>query len=434
MSRISIKKAKEQKTGQVSIAGFVQNLRLHKNIAFIDLRDESAVMQLVLEETNLDFSEIKKITLESVIAVSGTLKEKPSKKNEEIGGADYELLVNSLEIYSLASENLAISVLNKADNEAGVEARFNYRWLDLRQKDKQLIFKVWTILEAAFRAELIERNFTQIHSPCFMSTASESGAEVFKVKYFDREAYLAQSPQFYKQMAMASGFEKVFSFGPVFRAEPSFTSRHLTEFIGWDFELSYINSHFDIMKLEEEVISKSFAKLKEELDLDIDVPKLPFPKISIKEAKEKLAKKNINSEKDDDLSPEEERGISKIVKEEFDSDFVFITDYPVSARPFYHMRYKDKPELTKSFDLLYKGIEITTGSQREHRLDILEKQAKEKGINISEIKNYLDFFRYGCPPHGGVGIGPARIIMKLLNYENVKEVCFLPRDVRRLTP
>ena len=434
MSRITIKKAKEQKTGQVSIAGFVQNLRLHKNIAFIDLRDESAVMQLVLEETNLDFSEVKKITLESVIAVSGTLKEKPSKKNEEKGEADYELLVNSLEIYSLASENLAISVLNKADNEAGVEARFNYRWLDLRQKDKQLIFKVWTILEAAFRTELIERNFTQIHSPCFMSTASESGAEVFKVKYFDREAYLAQSPQFYKQMAMASGFEKVFSFGPVFRAEPSFTSRHLTEFIGWDFELSYINSHFDIMKLEEEVISKSFAKLKQELDLDINVPKLPFPKISIKEAKEKLAKKNIDSEKDDDLSPEEERGISKIVKEELDSDFVFITDYPISARPFYHMRYEDKPNLTKSFDLLYKGIEITTGSQREHRLDILEKQAKEKGIDISEIKNYLDFFRYGCPPHGGVGIGPARIIMKLLNYDNVKEVCFLPRDVRRLTP
>jgi len=232
MSRLLIKQAKQQSTGQVSLAGFVNNLRQHKGVTFIDLRDVSGLMQLVIEEKNSDYSKLKNLSLESVIAVKGSLQEKPSRNNEE---KDYELLVENLEVLSLAEENLPISVLNKVDNEARPELRFNYRWLDLRQADKQLIFKVWTKLEEGFRRALIDLDFTQIYTPSLMNTASESGSEVFMVKYFDRQAYLAQSPQFYKQMAMAAGLERVFSFGPVFRAEPSFTNRHLTEFTGWDF-------------------------------------------------------------------------------------------------------------------------------------------------------------------------------------------------------
>lgn len=434
MLRILIKQAKKQGKGEVKLAGFVYNLRLHKGLAFIDLRDKSDLMQLVVEEKCLDFKKINNLTLESVIEVVGNLQVKPAKKNEKSSEPDFELLVSKLNILSLADENLPISVLNKVDNEARSELRFNYRWLDLRHTEKQLIFKVWTKLEEAFRQELIKLDFTQLYTPSFMSTASEGGSEVFTVNYFERKAFLAQSPQFYKQMAMAAGFEKVFSFGPVFRAEPSFTNRHLTEFTGWDFEIAYINSHEEIMALEEEIIKNCFVKLKNDLNLNIDIPNLPFPRLTLKEAKEKIAFLNIDSEKDYDLNPEEERELCRLIKEEIGHDFLFITDYPIMARPFYHMRHEDKPSLTKSFDLLYKGIEVTTGAQREHRLPILEKQAKEKEVSLEEIADYLNFFRYGCPPHGGVGIGPARLVMKLLNYENIKEVCYLPRDVKRLKP
>jgi nondiscriminating aspartyl-tRNA synthetase len=434
MSKLSILEAKKQAKGEVLVAGFVHNLRLHKGVAFLDLRDRSAIMQLVIEEKCPDFSKLSELSLESVISVAGTLQEKPRKKNQPEAEADYELLVNSLELLSKAQENLPFSVLKKINNEAGSDLRFNYRWLDLRSFEKQLIFKVWTKLEEAFRQEFSKLDFIQIYSPSLMNTASEGGAEFFKVKYFERSAYLAQSPQFYKQMAMAAGLEKVFTFGPVFRAEASFTNRHLTEFTGWDFELSYIKSHIEVMEIEEKIINQAFLYVKEKLNLDIEVPDLPFPKLSMKEAKEKLKKRGISSEKAYDLSPEEERALSQLIKEEKGHDFVFITDYPIEARPFYHMRYEDNPQLTMSFDLLYKGIEITTGSMREHRLDYLKKQAIEKGVSLDDISEYLKFFSYGCPPHGGVGIGPARIIMKLLGYDNIKEVCYLPRDVKRLIP
>ncbi len=267
-----------------------------------------------------------------------------------------------------------------------------------------------------------------------MNTASESGAEVFSVQYFDRQAFLAQSPQFYKQMAMAAGFERVFLVGPVYRAEPSFTTRHMTEFTGWDFEMSYIDSHHDVMDMEEKALVAGFAQLKKELNLDLDLPKTPFPRLTLKEVKSKLAKVNVPSDKSDDLSPLEEREISRLIKAETGSDFLFVIDYPITSRPFYHMRHETNSQLTKSFDLLYKGVEVTTGAQREHRYDILLDQAKEKNMPLKSLENYLNFFKYGCPPHGGVGLGPGRLVMKLLDLPSVKEATFLPRDVRRLTP
>ncbi|MDX9779336.1 MAG: aspartate--tRNA(Asn) ligase [Patescibacteria group bacterium] len=434
MSRISINQAKLQAEGSVEIAGFVHNMRLMKGLAFIDLRDVSGNMQLVVEEKSGEaFNLANTLSLESVISVKGELKEKPAKKGDDAGVKDFELLVTHLEILSLADPNLPIPVLNKIDNEANLENRFDWRWLDLRRSEHRLVFEIWTKLEAGFRAQLLEDGFMQIYTPSFMNTASETGADVFRVKYFDREAYLSQSPQFFKQMAIASGFEKVFMTGPVFRAEASYTSRHVTEFTGWDFEFSYINSHEEIMAQEERALVAAFKKVQE-IKTEIEVPSMPFPRISLKEAKDKLKAAGVSSEKEDDLSPEEEREICRLIKEEQGHDFVFITDYPISVRPFYHMRHEDNPQLTKSFDLLYRGIEVTTGAQREHRLDVLEKQALEKGMNLKELEDYLNFFRYGCPPHGGVGIGPARLIMKIAGLDNVKEACFLPRDVKRLRP
>jgi len=432
MPRISIAEAKKQGSGEVIVAGFVRNLRIHKGLVFVDLHDVSSNMQIVFVAADLDsdaFSLAEKLNLESVIEVSGLLQPKPAKKGEEDAGPDYELAAKSVSLISLSAEELPIPVLAKADNEAHLDNRFDWRWLDLRRPESMTIFKVWTKLEEGFREYFQANKFIQINTPSFMSTSSESGSEVFEVKYFDRKAYLAQSPQFYKQMAMAAGFEKVFCFGPVFRAEPSFTTRHVTEFTGWDFEVSYIDSHADLMDIEEGLLVAGFQRIKDDLGLDIEIPARPFPRLTMAEAKEKLATKGIKSEKDWDFSTEEEKELGLIVKAEMNHDFVFVTDYPIAARPFYHMRQGENNSLTKSFDLIYRGLEITTGAQREHRLDVLEKQALEKGMSLEELKDYLNFFRYGCPNHGGAGIGPARIVMKLLNLDNIKEACFLPRDV-----
>lgn len=434
MSRILIAAAKEQGQGEVNLAGWARNIRLHKGIIFIDLCDISGTMQVVFTADNPGYELASQLTLESVIEVQGSLQEKPAKKGAQETKTDYELLGSNLKLISLAGENLPIPVLTKADNEANLDNRLDWRWLDLRQKDHQLIFQAWSKMEEGAREYFKANNFIQIYTPCLMNTFSETGSEVFEVKYFDKAAYLSQSPQFYKQMAMAAGLEKVFMVGPVFRAEPSFTTRHVTEFTGWDFEVSFIDSHFDIMSIEEDMLIAGFQKIKDSILPELEVPTKPFPKITLKEAKVKLQAAGIKSEKDFDFSTEEEKVLGEIIKQDSGHDFVFVTDYPIAARPFYHMRHEDDQNLTKSFDLLYRGLEITTGSQREHRIEILEKQALEKGMNLEELKDYLNFFRYGCPSHAGVGIGPARIIMKMLGLGSVKEACFLPRDVKRLTP
>lgn len=433
---MSILSAKKQAQGSVKVVGFVHNLRLKKELAFVDLRDITGIIQLVFEKSVAPeaFAVAENLNLESYISVTGDLKEKPAKKGEEDAPKDYELSVTEATLISKSAEQLPIPVLQKIENEASLDLRLDNRWLDLRKPEHRLIFQVWTMLEAGCRDYFLNNNFIQIYTPSFMGTASETGAEVFEVKYFDRKAYLAQSPQFYKQMAMASGFEKVFTFGTVFRAEQSFTTRHVTEFTGWDFEIANISSHEEVMDTEEAMLVSGFSRLKAANLIDVEVPSQPFPRWTFKIVKEKLAAAGVASEKDHDLSPEEEREISRLVKEETGSDFVFVTDYPIEARPFYHMRHEDNQNLTKSFDLLYRGVEITTGAQREHRVEILEKQALEKGMNLDELHDYLNFFRYGCPAHGGVGIGPARIIMKLLDLGSVKEACFLPRDVKRLNP
>jgi aspartyl-tRNA synthetase len=289
---------------------------------------------------------------------------------------------------------------------------------------------------------LIEKGFMEIHSPKITITATESGAELFEIKYFDRKAYLAQSPQLYKQMAMAAGFEKVFEVGPVFRANPSFTSRHDTEFTMFDIEMSFIESHEDLLQLEEQMMvyifkqikEKHGAEIKELFGQEIEVPTLPFPRITLREAKEIMKKIGIPNERGDDLSPEEERAIADYVKKEYNHDFVFIHKWPAAVRAFYSQRLEEDPTLTKSFDLLYRGLEVTSGAQREHRADVLAQQIKDQGLNVDTFKSYIDFFRYGCPPHGGFAPGPSRIIMKILGLDNVREVTYLYRGVNRLTP
>ncbi|MBP9670268.1 aspartate--tRNA(Asn) ligase [Candidatus Woesebacteria bacterium] len=426
--RISISELKTKIGETVTVAGFVHAVRNQGKIAFLRLRDESGTVQVVSGTWNADvFAVIKDLSLESVVEIEGLVKEsKQVPEGFEIDGLKATVL-------SVSEAQLPIPVVTeKGADDVDVTNRFDWRWLDLRKSESHKIFKVWTVLEQGVREYFAKENFTQLYSPAFMSAASESGAEVFEVKYFETKAYLAQSPQFYKQMAMASGFEKIFMMGPVFRAELSFTTRHMTEFTGWDFEFAYIKSHHDIMDREEAMLKSGFAKLKEAGLIEEEI-KVPMVRISLAEAKEKLKAAGITSEKAGDLSPDEERGICKIIKEETGSDFVFVTDYPPATRAFYHMR-DEATGLTKSFDLLYKGVEITTGAQREHRPEILIKQAEEKGLTKESLADYLNFFRFGCPPHGGVGIGPGRIVAQILDLASVKEATYLPRDVKRLRP
>jgi aspartyl-tRNA synthetase len=414
----------------VTICGFVNTVRNQGGIKFILLRDHTGYLQnVVLKSNTAAFELTGNLTNESVIKITGLLKE------ERQAPTGFEVLVEEIEVLSSSEAELPIPVnQDKIENETEVAKRFDYRWLDLRDPEKLKIFKVWTSLEEGFRKVYREHNFIQIYTPTLVGAATEGGTEVFEVKYFDKKAYLSQSPQFYKQMAMASGFDRVFISNPMFRAEPSFTTRHLTEFTMWDFEMSYIDSHYDIMDFEEKLLVSGLKQINDDLSLDLDLPVSPFPRIKFEEAKKILKSRGITSDKDGDMSPEEEREICKYTKETYNSDFVFITDYYYSERPFYSKKHEDNAKFSKTFDLLYKGIEITSGAQREHRADVLEAQIKEKGLNSEDFADYISFFKFGCPPHGGAGIGPGRIVMQILNLPSVKEATYLTRDVKRLTP
>jgi len=443
MSRFLINETAKHIGEKVKVQGWVNVRRAHGKILFIDLRDISGVLQVVFVPSNKEVYDLaQNLRPEWVVEIVGQIVKRPENMvNEKIETGQVEMSAETLVVLSEA-ETPPIPVGEENVEEVEIDKRMDWRWLDLRKPKNALIFKVWTHMEQAFREFWISNNYIEVHSPKLIATASESGSEVFEVKYFDKKAYLAQSPQFYKQMAMASGFEKVFEVGPVFRAEPSFTSRHATEFTGYDAEISFIKDHYDIMDEEERMIAYGLQKIKgiygEEIkkmfDRDVVVPSVPFPRVSIKEAKEILATRGVVSEREGDLSPEEERGLSEYIKEKYNHEFVFVTEYPVTVRPFYHMHDEKDPTITKSFDLLWNGLEITTGAQREHRYDVLIKQAKEKKMNVKKLQFYLDFFKYGCPPHGGYGMGPNRMIMKLFGLDNVRDAMFIYRGVKRLTP
>lgn len=438
MERTCIEKISEYIGKPVVIAGFAQTIRDQGSIAFILVRDRTGTVQAVVPKHRTEaLAAAKALGHESVVQIRGTAK----REAQAPGGIEVE--AEEISVLSHADPELPIPIMEKgSQSEADQSLRMDWRWIDLRKPKNTLVFRAWTAMEAAFREYWVSSGYVEIHSPKLISAASESGAEVFEVKYFDRKAYLAQSPQFYKQMAMAAGLEKVFEVGPVFRAEPSFTSRHATEFTGYDSEISYISSHEDVIRELERIIPFVLGKVKDALGEEIrdmfgrevPVPSVPFPRISMAEAKKILGDMGVPSEKEGDLSPEEERRICEHAKESLGSEFVFITGYPVSVRPFYHMREQQNPALTKSFDLLWNGIEVVTGAQREHRYDVLVAQAEEKGMRIESLQFYLDFFKYGCPPHGGFGMGANRMLMKLLGLESIREASFVYRSVKRLTP
>jgi len=375
---------------------------------------------------------VSSLTAESAVSITGTVV-----ANDKVKLGGIELQLESLTIANLAEAPLPVQP------DSALDIQIDQRHLSLRRPGDQLIMRVQTTMERAMRVFWEIEGFTEIHSPKLISTASESGSELFSLPYFnDQTAYLAQSPQFYKQMGIAGALDRVFEIGPVFRANPSFTSRHDTEFTSVDMELAWIDSYEDVMRFEEQwlqfVITKidelHGAEIEEIFGVKVVVPTIPFPRITLEEARSELHKRGHEIPHKEDLDPEGERMLSTYIAEKYGHEFVFVTDYPAEVRAFYHMRHADNPELTLSFDLLWKGLEITTGAQREHRVDKLMEQAVGKGLSLEPLEHYFNFFRHGCPPHGGCGVGLTRLLMVLLERSNVREVTYLYRGPNRLTP
>ena len=421
--------------GQVCVRGWVQAVRDQKRMQFVIVRDESGLVQVVLakHEPPSELNEaVSALTAESAVTLTGTVV---ADERVKLGGL--ELKLEHLQVDSAAEPELPIAP------DSALDKRMDWRYLDLRRPERSLIFEVQTTVEHAMREVWHVERFIELHTPKLMRSASESGAELFKVEYFEREAYLAQSPQFYKQMAMAAGFGKVFEVGPVFRANPSFTSRHDTEFTSVDVEISWIDSHEDVMAFEERWLAHVLAavaerhgeEIRESFGVEVVVPSLPFPRIALEDAKQLLRESGHEPPgAGHDLDPPSERALSALIEERDGHEFAFVTDYPTTVRPFYHMRHADNPQLTKSFDLLWRGVELTTGAQREHRYEQLLAQAADKKVDVGPIQYYLDFFRFGAPPHGGFGFGLTRLLMQMLGQDNVREVSFLYRGPHRLEP
>lgn len=421
--------------GPVKIQGWVDTVRDQKKVQFVVLRDETGACQLVnpRSEGREEISDtISGLAQGTMLTVEGDLK-----KDERVKLGGLEVKVSSITVNSEADPETPIA------DDSSIDKRLDWRFLDLRTERNNVMFRAQTTMTHAMRNYWYDRDYMEIFTPKFMATASESNAELFKVEYFDGVAYLAQSPQFFKQMAQSAGFGKAFEIGPAFRADPSFTSRHATEFTSVDAEISWIDSHADVMDMQEELIRTALSAVKERhgddikriFDVEINLPENPFPRIPLLEAREIVESRGHKFERQDlDMDPEGEREIGRWALEEHGSEFVFLTDYPVSIRPFYHMRHENDATLTKSYDLIWNGVEISTGAQREHRVDQLTAQIEEKGMDAKSLDFYLDFFRYGAPPHGGFGMGLSRMLMLMLHQPNLREVTYLFRGPNRLQP
>lgn len=437
--KINANELKKYADKEIVFEGFVDAIRDIKWVQFVVLRDNTGKVQMTIEkslESNKEMVElISTLPLESTVKVNCKVVMNP---NVKLNGM--ELIPTKIEVTSKSENELPFNY--KDLENVNLDTRLDYRFIDLRNEKNMKIFEIQSTIVRYMREYLYNHKFTEIHTPKLIGAASESGSEVFEVKYFDRKAYLAQSPQFYKQMAMASGFNRVFEVAPCFRAENSNTSRHATEFTSFDVEFSYINSFNDVMNLEAEMLAYALSKTNEEwkddikniFGTEIKVPTLPFPKMALKDVYKELEERYgyvvAESEKID-LTTEAEKLVYKLAQDKFDHEFMFITDYPADKRAFYHMR--DEKGILQGYDLIWRGVEITTGAQREHRYEEIVKNANEKGLG-EDVKFYLEFFKYGCPPHGGFAIGVDRLTMLLLGISNVKESMFLFRGPNRLNP
>jgi len=429
MKRTMINELNKKINENVEIKGWVHKLRKLKAITFIILRDRTGLVQCIVENAKLKDIDIK---LESVVSIVGRVSENNNKLNS------FELNIEAIKVISSCDEQLPIEI-NKENLDVNLDIMLNNRMLSLRHEKVNSIFKIQNIIVDGFKKFLVQEGFTEISTPKLVEEGAEGGTEVFKVQYFEKQAYLAQSPQFYKQMMVGAGFERVFEIGHVYRAEEHNTTRHLNEYVSMDLEMGFIEDEKDIMSLEEELLKFILNKVSSEGDkylklLDVKIPAIEnsIPRIKFSEALEILKTKYNKADLEGDLDPEGEKLICKYAKEAFGSDFIFLTHYPRKKRPMYTMPCGENE--THSFDLLFRGVEITTGGQRIHQYNALIENIKYKGLKPSNYESYIDNFKYGMPPHGGLAIGLERITALLLDIDNVRKTTLIPRDRTRLVP
>ncbi|WP_163193567.1 aspartate--tRNA(Asn) ligase [Clostridium thermarum] len=428
MERVLLKNLKEKLNEKVMVKGWVHRIRALKSVTFLILRDRSDLVQCVVDKS-IDISGIKN---EAVVEIEAVVQ--PGKNSLH----EYELVVSSIKLLNKVEEELPLEI-NKEDLEVSLETMLNNRVLSLRNPKKNAIFKIQHIILAGFREFLSKEGFTEIITPKIVSEGAEGGTALFKLNYFGKNAYLSQSPQFYKQMMVAAGYERVFEIGTFFRAEEHDTSRHLNQYTSMDLEMGFIEDENDVMDMEEALLKYILEKLSTEgaqyfelLKAEIPQISAPIPRIEFKEALA-ILKDNFNKViTDNDLDPEGEKLLSQYAKNVLNSDFIFVTNYSRKKRPMYTMPKGE--DGTKSFDLIFRGMEITSGGQRIHDYNMLVESFKSKGLNPEDFSSYVNVFKYGVPPHGGLAIGLERFLALLLGISNVRETTIFPRDRSRLVP
>ena len=429
LERTFISEVKDSQDETILLRGWVYKIIDLSNIVFVKLRDKSGIIQLV---TNKE--QIEGLKLENAIEVIG----KKSKNEKAPGGI--EIIVDEIKILGRTYYDKLPFEINSYKNKAALETQLDHRTIALRRPEIRAIFKVQNEIEQAFRDYLRSKNFEQIHTAKIIDSSTEGGSEMFTVNYFDRRSFLAQSPQFYKQMMVGAGFERVYEIGHAYRAELHNTWRHLNEYVSLDVEMGFIKDEFELMDLEEGFLDYLFKHLnkvcKKELEMyKVELPnEVKIPRITLEEAHKILLEKYNKKSPIGNIDAKGEELICDYVKKEYGTEFVFLTKYPVAKRPMYTMPDDENKTLTKSFDLIYDGLEITTGGQRINDYEMLKENIIKFGLNPEDFDFYLDTFKYGMPPHGGFAIGLERLTMKILKLSNIREATLVPRDMKRLTP
>jgi len=430
--RVLAKDLKEYRGKHVTVAGWVHSLRKQGKISFILLRDRTGIIQIITETEVVKKEDIR---LEAVLTVSGIVIE------DQRAESGIEIRLEDVKVLSKPVKMLPIIVNEKAEyQKLELETMLNHRVLSLRNPKRNLIFRLQADILDAFRTYFRENGFTEVQTPKIIATGTEGGTQLFTVDYFDKLAYLAQSPQFYKQMLVGAGYERVFEIGHVFRAEEHNTSRHLNEYVSLDYEMGFIENEHDVMDMEEGFIKYLFKRILEEhkdtLEVygqDLEIPE-SIPRIPVKEASRILQEKYNKRIVGYDLDPEGEKLICDWAKKEYGCELLFLTQYPRNKRPVYTMPLESDPDFTRSFDLLFRGLEITTGGQRIHDYNMLIEAFKSRGLDPNDYSYYIETFAYGMPPHGGLAIGLERITAQILGLSNIREASIFPRDRNRLTP
>lgn len=417
----------------VKVNGAVHVIRDMGTVAFVILRKREGLLQCVYEKGSTEF-DLKDIREGASIETEGTLMESEKAPNK------IEIQMKKVKVLSMPEQEMMPLPVSKWKLNTSLEAKLNYRPISLRNIRERAKFRIQEGLTRAFRDFLYSQGFTEIHTPKIGAKGAEGGANIFKLEYFHRPAVLAQSPQFYKQM-MVGVFDRVFETAPVFRAEKHNTKRHLNEYTSLDFEMGYIEGFEDVMAMETGYLQYAAELLEREYEKELRILDITFPNVEqipavhFSEIKEKVSEKYGHKMRNPfDLEPEEEQLISRYAKEEWNSDFVFVTHYPSKKRPFYAMDDPADTRYTLSFDLLFRGMEITTGGQRIHDYRALTEKIAERGMETDGMEQYLAAFKHGMPPHGGLGIGLERLTMKLIGEDNVRETTLFPRDLSRLEP